>query len=283
MNLHKYLIHCKLFNYNLFYFLSFFIDIVIMKKYSNNDRITNDLTRMAYKNNDFNNPGSYRDLNNTLDARHLLPQVNTEPFNNTSKPINPFKDIIPNEKQFSRNVEKIDNDLNIARNNLFTQKDKTINDMNSEINKLKNNLQEVIKKDKEIQELKNKLTLINKELGEKSGLEQKIKDLEMELKFVKKKLDDEYLISSEVKTIKKDIDNIKQENISLRKKLLEMNQKTNLFKLKKIIHKHTNCDLDKLNEVLCDNDITEDSFILNSINENLIKKVIGYLNDSKKS
>ena len=35
--------------------------------------------------------------------------------------------------------------------------------MNTEINQLKNNLQEVIKKDKEIQELKNKLTLLNKD------------------------------------------------------------------------------------------------------------------------
>ena len=38
---------------------------------------------------------------------------------------------------------------------LFDTKDKTIDSMNSEINKLKNSLQEVIKKDKEIQELKN--------------------------------------------------------------------------------------------------------------------------------
>ena len=72
-----------------------------MKQYTNNDRINNDLTRLAYNNNDnFNNPGGYRDLNNTLDSRHLLPQVNSEPFNNTSKPINPFKDIFPNQKQF---------------------------------------------------------------------------------------------------------------------------------------------------------------------------------------
>ena len=78
-----------------------------MKRYSNNDRINNDLTRMAYKNNDnFNNPGEYRDLNNTLDARHLLPQVNTEPFNNNRKPINPFKDILPNEKRYSRTIAR---------------------------------------------------------------------------------------------------------------------------------------------------------------------------------
>ena len=53
----------------------------------------------------------------------------------------------------------------------------------------------------------------------------------MELKFVKKKLDDEYLISSEVKSTKRDIEKIKSENNLLRKNLLEMNQKTNLFKL----------------------------------------------------
>jgi len=252
-----------------------------MKQYTNNDRINNDLTRLAYNNNDnFNNPGGYRDLNNTLDSRHLLPQVNSEPFNNTSKPINPFKDIFPNQKQFKRSIEKIDNDVNIAQNNLFNEKDKTIDSMNTEINQLKNNLQEVIKKDKEIQELKNKLTLLNKDLQEKSGESQKIKELEMELKFVKKKLDDEYLISSEVKTMKKEVDNIKKENELIRKKLLEMNQKTNLFKLKKIIHKHTKCDLEELNKLLEGNDITEDSFILNGINEELIKRVLELLKNN---
>ena len=53
---------------------------------------------------------------------------------------------------------------------------------------------------------------------------------------------------------------------------------TNLFKLKKIIHKHTDCDLHELNKILEENDITEDSFILNDINEKLIKKVIGLMN-----
>ena len=60
--------------------------------------------------------------------------------------------------------------------------------------------------------------------------------------------------------------------------MLQINQSTNLFKLKKIIVKHTKCDLDKLNKVLEENNITEDSFILNDINESLIKKVIGFLN-----
>ena len=91
------------------------------------------------------------------------------------------------------------------------------------------------------------------------------------------KLDEEYLISSEVKTLKKEIESVKTENNTLRKKILELNQRTNLFKLKKIIHKHTECDLNKLNKILEDNDITEDSFILNDINEKLIKKVIGLM------
>ena len=81
-----------------------------MKRYSNNDRLNNDLTRLAYKNND--NFHEYKDLN-SLDAQHLLPQINSEPFNNNSKPINPFKDILPNQKQFKRNMEKIDNDINL--------------------------------------------------------------------------------------------------------------------------------------------------------------------------
>ena len=46
----------------------------------------------------------------------------------------------------------------------------------------------------------------------------------------------------------------------------------------KIIHKHTNCDLDELNKILRENDITEESFILNDINSELIKKVLGLMN-----
>ena len=38
------------------------------------------------------------------------------------------------------------------------------------------------------------------------------------------------------------------------------------------------CDLKKLNDILKENDITEDSFSLNDINDNLIKKVIKLLN-----
>ena len=59
-----------------------------------------------------------------------------------------------------------------------------------------------------------------------------------------------------------------------------MNQKTNLFKLKKIIHKHTKCDLEELNKLLEENDITEDSFILNDINEQLIKRVLELLKNN---
>ena len=249
-----------------------------MMRYSNNERLSNDLTRMAYQNTDDKALESLNRKKQTLESKHLLPQINSEPFNNTSRTINPFKDIFPNQKQYQRNVEKIDTDLAMQQKDTSDRKDKTIDSMNSEINKLKNSLQEVIIKDKEIQELKNKITLLNKDLQESSGNLQKIKDLEMENKFIKKKLDEEYLISSEVKSMKKEVETIKEENTALRKKMLELNQRTNLFKLKKIIHKHTDCELDELNKILKENDITEDSFILNNINEKLIKKVIGLMN-----
>jgi len=248
-----------------------------MMRYSNNDNITNDLTRIAYKNNDHNEYNNYKNFDN-LTSNDLLPLKNDRDFFDTSKKINPFKNILPNKQQFNRSVEKIDTNSFMKNKGIFDQKEKTIHSLNEEVNKLKNSLNEVIVKDKEIQELKNKNVLINKELQERSGDLQKIKDLEMEIKFIKKKLDDEYLISSEVKTVKKDIDNIKKENTELRKNILKLNQEKNLFKLKKIIHKHTKCDLEKLNIILKENNITEDSFILNSINDNLIKKVIKLLN-----
>ena len=100
----------------------------------------------------------------------------------------------------------------------------------------------------------------------------------MNLKL-QKKLDEEYLRSSEVTIARKELEKIKEENNSLRKKMLQMNQEKNLFKLKKIIVKHTKCDLDKLTKILEENNITEkNSFILNDINEELIKKVMGLIN-----
>ena len=246
-----------------------------MMRYSNNDNITNDLTRMGFTNtNDYEN-----NFNNLLNLNHKLPHTTPKPFNNISNPLNPFKDILINDSQYKRSVERIDTDESMRAKELFDTKDKTIDSMNSEINKLKNSLQEVIKKDKEIQELKNNATILNKELQGKNGESLKIKELEMEVEFIKKKLDDEYLISSEVKSMKKEVESIKKENNNLRKKMLSMNQEKNLFKLKKIIVKHSKCELDELNKILEENNITEDSFILNDINEDLIKKVIILINN----
>jgi hypothetical protein len=119
---------------------------------------------------------------------------------------------------------------------------------------------------------------MNKKLQENNSASLKVKELEMELKITKKKLDEEYIKSSEVTIARQELQKIKADNESIKKKMLQINQSTNLFKLKKIIVKHTKCDLDKLNKILKENNITEDSFILNDINESLIKKVIGFLN-----
>ncbi len=237
-----------------------------MFRYSNNDNISNDITRTAY-----NSKHDFSDIrkSKSLNSNDLLP-LNNNP--------NLFKDLL-NQQQYSRNTEKIDTNSYMKIKNANDNHNNIINSLTEEVSRLKNALNDVIVKDKEIQELKNKIVLLTKELQENSTLPQKIKDLEMELKFVKKKLDDEYLISSEVKSTKRDIEKIKSENNLIRKNILEMNQKTNLFKLKKLVHKHTKCDLKKLNKILLDNDITEDSFILNNIDDKLIKKVIGLLND----
>ena len=163
-------------------------------------------------------------------------------------------------------------------NELISSKDKTIESMNSEINKLKMSLNDIFEKDKEIQELKNQLYLVNQKLQENNSSSVKINELEQELRSTKTKLDEEYILSSEVTMARNELEKIKEENNSLRKKMLQMNQEKNMFKLKKIIVKYTKCELDKLNDILNENDITEDSFILNDINEELIKKVISFLN-----
>ena len=105
---------------------------------------------MGYQNNNDRGLESLQRKKQTLESKHLLPGMNTEPFNNTSRPINPFKDILPNQQHFERNVEKIDTDLAMKQKDAFDKKDKMIQSMTTEISQLKNSLQEVILKDKEI-------------------------------------------------------------------------------------------------------------------------------------
>ena len=92
---------------------------------------------------------------------------------------------------------------------MINSKDKTIESMNSEINKLKV-LNEVMEKDKKIQELKNELTLLNQKFQESSGAALQVKELELELKVTKKKLDEEYLCLSEVTIARKELEKNKR-------------------------------------------------------------------------
>ena len=264
----------------MFYFNFYYNLLVLMKRYTNTDNINNDLARLSYKNNsinkNFNNP---LNLNRKLTNNDLLPKK-------IDSLKNPFYDIhhITNNNNYMntnlmhRQTEKINNDIATKTNEMIQSKDKTIDSMNSEINKLKVSLNEVIEKDKKIQELKNELVLMNKKLQENNNALLKVKDLEIELKITKKKLDEEFFKSSEVTIARKELDKIKEENELIKKKMLQMNQEKNLFKLKKIIVKHTNCNLNNLNKILKENNITEDSFILNEMNESLIKKVICLIN-----
>ena len=274
-----------------------------MKRYNNTDNIMNDLTRLSYNNNsikkDFNNP---LNLNRKLNNNDLLPKIikplknhfqnihkNNKLDNYNQDQYNYPEDTYNNNHNHNHNnsmnsnlmhrqTGKINNDISIKTNEMIQSKDKTINSMNSEINKLKVTFNEVMEKDKKIQELKNESTLMNQKLQENNSALLKLKELEIELKITKKKLDEEYIKSSEVTIARIELEKIKGENESIKKKMLKINQSTNLFKLKKIVVKHTKCDLDKLNNILEENNITEDSFILNDINEALIKKVIEFLN-----
>ena len=253
-----------------------------MKRYTTNN-IDNDLTRMSYTNTSPKNFNQSLNFNhkmnnhtlpgetNSFTSSDLLPKPVRNPFHNVNN------DYINSSLNFRQN-DKINHEQAQHTTELINSKDKTIESMNSEINKLKVSLNEVMEKDKKIQELKNELTLLNQKYQENSGAALQVKELELELKVTKKKLDEEYLRSSEVTIARKELEKIKEENNSLRKKMLQMNQEKNLFKLKKIIVKHTKCEVDELTKILEENNITEDSFILNDINEELIKKVMGFLN-----
>ena len=229
-------------------------------RYSNNEQVNNDITRNGY----FNSLQS-DNLNNPL----------VQSFNNSSV-TKPF-----NNNHFMKQTERFNTDITFRTKEIVDPKDKSIESMNTEINKLKNSLSDVILKDKEIQELKNKIYILNKNLQEKNGETDKIKELEIELRFIKKKLDEEYNKSSEIVSIKNSLKRLSDENNTLRKKILELNQSTNLFKLKKNIIKHTNCSIEIIEKVFEKNNITENSFLLNNIDEKFINKIIKEVKDEK--
>ena len=180
-----------------------------------------------------------------------------------------------------KQTERFNTDITFRTKEIIDPKDKSIESMNTEINKLKNSLSDVILKDKEIQELKNKIYILNKDLQEKNGETDKIKELEIELRFIKKRLDEEYNKSSEIVSIKNSLKRLSDENNTLRKKILELNQSTNLFKLKKNIIKHTKCSIEIIEKVFEENNITENSFLLNNIDEKIINKIIKEVKDEK--
>ena len=232
-------------------------------RFTNNENIKNDITRNGYF--------------NSLSVKESKPSIekNTQ-FNNSSfnQPLN--------NNHLMKQTERFNTDMIFRKKEIIDTKDKSIETMNSEINKLKNSFSDVISKDKEIQELKNKIYLLNKDLQEKSGETDNIKELEIELKFLKKKLDEEYNKNYEISSIKNELKKIKDENISLRKKILEINQTSNLYKLKKNIIKHTNCSIKLVDKVLEENNITENSFLLNTITKVLIEKIMNQIKKENK-
>jgi hypothetical protein len=248
-----------------------------MIRYSNTDNITTDISRVGYKNNN-----EKTDFNSSLNLNHKMnynPPINTHmdnPFNNM---FNNNSNNDTNKLLFNRN-ERFDKNMREKENK--DNKEQNIESMNNEINKLKSTLNDVIEKDKEIQELKNKIYILNKDLLDKNGETDKIKQLEIEIKIIKTKLDEEYRTNNELILLQNQHEKINEENYNLKKNILDLNHKNNLFKLKKIIIKHINCDIDKLNSILNTNNINDNYFLINDIDPSLIKKIIESVNQGDK-
>ena len=220
-------------------------------RFSNNENINNDITRNGF----------FNSLKNSSNS--------TFTDNSFNKPLN--------NNHLTKQTERFNTDMTFRTKEIIDSKDKSIESMNTEIHKLKNSLSEVILKDKEIQELKNKIYLLNKELQDKNRDSDKVKELEIEIKFVKNRLDEEYNKNSELVSIKNELKKVKDENYSLRKKILEINQSTNLFKLKKNLMKHTKCSIEQVDKILEENNINENSFLLNTISKELIQTIMNQI------
>lgn len=233
-----------------------------MKRFSNNDNIINDLTRISWTNSSLNGKNILSNhLRNDKLKENIFIQSNL-----------PSK---PNSEEVNR----------IPSNNTFTS------DRN-EINRFNNMTQEMLDKDKEIHELKNKINIMNLDIDKLKSDVKKSNTYKLENDILKDKLNEQY------KEHKKLLDfHSKYKEL----KILKQRDEESIDSLKTIIKKLMKPDYeekekqyknDKLKELLLKNnstykenqidtlfdemEITEDI----NITKDLLITIIDYLNDN---
>lgn len=183
-----------------------------------------------------------------------------------------------NQNYFKKQMTRLDSDINVFKRETIADKDINFNNMNDEINKQKNNINMIITKDKEIQQLKNDNSLLELKMKDYEKIKNETTKLEESISFFKQKLDAQYKISNEnmeyknkITLLEKDIENLKNEIISLK-------NNNKFYNLKKIIIKYTECEINRLEDILKEELIDDNYFLKNdTIDRDILTKIIDKL------
>lgn len=232
-----------------------------MKRFANNDNITNDLTRASWSNSS--------NSSNSLSNRLLNDKLKENIFIQSKLP----------QKPISEEVTRI------PSNNTFTA------DRN-EINRFNNMTQDMLDKDKEIHELKNKLNITSIDIDKLKNDVKKGNTYKLENDILKDKLNEQYKEHKkllEYQSKFKELEILKQrdeETIESLKTIIrklmkpeyeEQEKKYKNDKLKEILlKKNQDYNEDQIDNLFEEMEITEDI----NITKDLLITIIEYLDDN---
>tara|TARA_A100001037_G_scaffold306171_1_gene349680 strand:+ start:6088 stop:6786 length:699 start_codon:yes stop_codon:yes gene_type:complete len=232
-----------------------------MKRFANNDNITNDLTRASWSNS--------LNTSNSLSNRLLNDKLKENIFIQSKLP----------QKPISEEVTRI------PSNNTFTA------DRN-EINRFNNMTQDMLDKDKEIHELKNKLNITSIDIDKLKNDVKKGNTYKLENDILKDKLNEQYKEHKkllEYQSKFKELEILKQrdeETIESLKTIIrklmkpeyeEQEKKYKNDKLKEILlKKNQDYNEDQIDNLFEEMEITEDI----NITKDLLITIIEYLDDN---
>ena len=233
-----------------------------MKRFANNDNISNDLTRASWK----NSSNQYNPLNNKLSQDKLKENI----FIQKSLPSKPVSETLPTR---------------IPSNNQFTA------DRN-EINRFNNMTQELLDKDKEIQDLKNKVNIMSLDMEKLKSDVKKGNTYKLENEILKEKLNEQYKehkklleFQSKFKELEilkaRDEDTIDSLKTIIRKLMKpDYEEKETIYKNDKLketlLKKNSNYKEEQIDNLFKEMEITEDI----NITKELLVTIIDYLDDN---
>jgi hypothetical protein len=182
-----------------------------------------------------------------------------------------------NKNYFKEKMSRLDSDINIYKKETIADKDINFNNMNDEINKQKNNINMIITKDKEIQQLKNGNSLLELKMKDYEKIKNETTKLEESISFFKQKLDAQYKISNENMEYKNKITFLEKEIETLKNEIISLKNNNKFYNLKKIIIKYTECEINRLEDILKEELIDDNYFLKNDIDKEILIKIIDKL------